>query len=117
MITEAEILEMTYFDKATIYGQTEYKKLNGATAFKQGIKAENIKCAVSKKDINNVNQTDTTNNIEYNLVMFCPPDTPIIAGDDVEVTFPNELKRKYEAGECFLYESHLEVPLLRKDKA
>lgn len=116
-MTEAEILETTYFDKAIIYGQVEYKKSNGATAFKQGIKAENIKCAISKKEVSNVNQTDTTNNIEYNLVMFCAPDTLIIAGDDVEVTFPNGLKRKYEAGEYFPYESHLEVPLLRKDKA
>ncbi len=116
-MTEAEILELTYFDKATISGQTEYKKPNGATGFKSGIKVENVKCAVSKKDVSNVNQTDTTNNIQYNVIMFCSPDTPIIAGDDVEITFQSGLKRKYEAGEFFSYSSHLEVPLLRKDKA
>ncbi|AWI04058.1 hypothetical protein [Clostridium drakei] len=116
-MTEAEILELTYFDKAAIYGQIEYKKFNGAKAFKSGMKAENVKCAISKKDTSNVNQTDITNNIRYNVLMFCSTDTPITAGDDVEIIFENGIKRKYEAGEFFPYLSHLEVPLLRKDKA
>jgi hypothetical protein len=116
-VTESEILELTYFDKATIYGQIEYKKPNGATTFKSGVKAENIKCAVSKKDVSNVKQTDTTNNIQYNVLMFCSSEVSIVAGDDVEITFESGIKRKYEAGEFFPYSNHLEVPLLRKDKA
>lgn len=116
-MSEAEILALTYFDKATISGQVPYTKPNGATAFKLGIKAEDINCAVSKKDVANVNQTDTTNNIQYNSIMFCDPEISIVSGDDVEVTFENGIKRKYEAGEPFYYASHLEVPLLRKEKS
>lgn len=116
-MSEAEILSLTYFDKVTISGQVPYTKPNGATAFKPGIKVEDISCAVSKKDVANVNQTDTTNNIQYNSILFCAPDTPIASGDNVEVTFENGTKRKYEAGEPFYYVSHLEVPLLRKEKS
>lgn len=116
-MSEADILALTYFDKATISGQVAYIKPNGATAFKPGIKAEDISCAVSKKDVANVNQTDTTNNIQYNSILFCTPDIPIVSGDDVEVTFQNGIKKKYEAGEPFYYASHLEVPLLRKEKS
>ncbi|MEA5008234.1 ABC transporter ATP-binding protein [Clostridium tyrobutyricum] len=116
-MNEVDILALTYFDKATISGQVPYTKPNGATAFKSGIKVENISCAISKKDVANPNQTDTTNNIQYNSVLFCTPDTPIVSGDDVEVTFENGINRKYEAGEPFYYASHLEVPLLRKEKS
>ncbi|UZQ49856.1 ABC transporter ATP-binding protein [Clostridium kluyveri] len=116
-MSEAEILSLTYFDKVTISGQVPYTKPNGATAFKPGIRAEDISCAVSKKDVASVNQTDTTNNILYDSILFCFPDVPIVSGDDVEVTFQNGMKRKYEAGEPFYYASHLEVPLLRKEKS
>lgn len=113
---DAEILELTYFDKATISGKVKYKKSNGATAFKDGVKAENIKCAISKKDLSVGEQIDTTNNLIYKEVMFCNPKTDIIAGDNVVVTLECGIKKSYVAGEPFYYSSHLEVPLVVRKK-
>ncbi|WP_333861746.1 hypothetical protein [Clostridium sp.] len=113
---EAALLELTYFDKATISGQIPYTKPNGAIAFKNGIKAESVKCAISKKEPQILGETETVANIKYTVVMFCRPDTNIAAGDDVQVTFESGLKKNYIAGEPFPYSSHLEVPLTRKDR-
>ncbi|AZV57929.1 hypothetical protein [Clostridium sp. AWRP] len=116
-MAEADILSLTYFDRATVKGEVKYKKENGALAFKLETKVENMKCAVSRKDAANVNQTNTINNIQYNSIMFCAPDSPIVSGDYVQVMLENGVMREYEAGEPFYYKSHLEVPLFRKEKS
>lgn len=111
-MTEAEVLEMTYFDKATIRGKLKYKKSNGTTAFiDDAIKAENIKCAISKKDLPIGEQTDTTNNLSYKVVMFCNSNIDVIVGDKVDVVLESGVNKLYVAGEPFYYKSHLEVPL------
>ncbi|HIG0360396.1 TPA: hypothetical protein ACX96Z_001985 [Clostridium sporogenes] len=111
-MSEAEILEMTYFDRVTIDGKIKYKKTNGATAFKDGPKVKDIKCAISKKDFTVGEQTDITNNLSYRVVMFCSPKIDIVAGDSVKVTLESGIEKSYTAGEPFYYSSHLEVPLI-----
>ncbi|EJO5347144.1 hypothetical protein NRP93_001217 [Clostridium botulinum] len=111
-MNEVEILEMTYFDKATISGKIKCKKSNGATTFKDGPKAKDIKCSISKKELPVGEQTDITNNLSYKVVMFCNPKTDILAGDKVKVILESGIEKTYTAGEPFYYSSHLEVPLV-----
>lgn len=115
-MSEAEILEMTYFDKATINGKIKYKKPNGATAFKDGIKARDINCSISKKDLAVGEQTDTINKLIYKEVMFCNPKINIVAGDNIKVTLECGEIQHYEAGKPFYYSSHLEVPLITRNR-
>ena len=50
-MTDIEILESTYFDKCTIKRKVKSKNENtGVTETVENIIAENVKCALSKKD-------------------------------------------------------------------
>ena len=53
-MTDIEILESTYFDKCTIKRKEKIKNPNtGVTETVEKIIAENVKCALSKKDTHN----------------------------------------------------------------
>ena len=51
-MTDIEILESTYFDRCTIKRKVKAKNENtGVTETVEKIIAENVKCALSKKDV------------------------------------------------------------------
>lgn len=81
------------------------------------IKYENKPCKVSKQSLSKNNQTDTVNQIVYELKLFIAPELEIKQGDIIEVTNKFENKEVYKAGEGFKYNTHQEVILSKESKA
>ena len=79
-------------------------------------KYENEPCKVSQKILGKNNQSDTTNEVTYEIKLFISPEIDIHQGDEVEAT---QFARttKYKAGESFIYASHQEVILSKDGKA
>ncbi|NFC76750.1 hypothetical protein EXM99_08320 [Clostridium botulinum] len=113
-------IESLYDCTCNIYGYEKYKD-PATKETKTGInpipKYENQSCKVSKQSLSKNNQTDTTNNINYELKLFIAPEVEIKQGDEIEVTNALDVKAKYKAGEGFFYYTHQEVILNKKDKA
>ncbi|MEW8955603.1 hypothetical protein [Clostridium sp.] len=82
------------------------------------IKYEDVSCRVSKQSLSKNNQSDTINQVSYELKLFIAPEVEIKQGDEIEVT-NNALNitTKYKAGEGFPYSTHQEVILNKEDKA
>ncbi|KNF10062.1 hypothetical protein CLPU_1c02270 [Gottschalkia purinilytica] len=116
MSEDANLLEETYLDRATIIRKVKYRKANGSIGFKDEIKSQDVKCKISKREVIATTQTDTTNIAKYLVDMVCDSNVDIQGGDKVEITFFNDIKRSYFAGEPFFYTTHLEVPLERKER-
>lgn len=81
------------------------------------IKYEKQSCKVSKQSLSKNNQTDTVNQIVYELKLFIAPELEIKQGDTVEVTNQFGNKEIYKAGEGFSYNTHQEVILSKESKA
>lgn len=80
-------------------------------------KYENQPCRVSKQSLSKNKQTDTINQVVYELKLFIAPEIEINQGDEIEVTNKFGKKEIYEAGEGFPYNTHQEVILSKGDKA
>ncbi|NFC96121.1 hypothetical protein FDB33_11090 [Clostridium botulinum] len=113
-------IESLYDCTCNIYRYEKYKD-SVTKETKTGInpipKHEKQSCKVSKQSLSKNNQTDTTNNINYELKLFIAPEVEIKQGDEIEVTNALDVKAKYKAGEGFFYYTHQEVILNKKDKA
>src|SRR5690606_27949766 len=88
----------------------------GETRFERHVVAENVPCRISQRALSTNDQTNTTNVIAYETKLFIAPDVPIRQGNEVEVT-RGSIVRKYIAGEPFVYPSHQEVSLQRRENA
>lgn len=80
------------------------------------IKYSDVHCKVSKQNLSKNNQTDTVNQVAYELKLFISPELDINQGDEIEVT-KFGITTKYKAGEGFPYSSHQEVILNMDGKA
>ncbi|WMJ79540.1 hypothetical protein RBU49_11630 [Clostridium sp. MB40-C1] len=80
------------------------------------IKYENQSCRVSKQSLSKNTQTDTVNQVVYELKLFIAPEVEIHQGDIIEVT-KFGVTTKYKAGEGFSYNTHQEVILSKDGKA
>lgn len=81
------------------------------------IKYKNIKCKISKQSLSKNTQTDTVNQVVYELKLFISPDLEIHQGDTIEITDRFRSKTIYKAGEGFKYNTHQEVILSKESKA
>ena len=85
-MTDIEILESTYFDKCTIKRKEKIKNTDtGVTETVEKVIYENIKCALSKKDIQTM-KSDGVGNLAFSHLLFLNPNVDIQEGDTVEVT-------------------------------
>lgn len=113
-MTEADILAMTYYHRARVlrpvHGGGPWDSYNNDLVY------DDLPCAVSFSGGSAQGESDTYQAIEYLAVLFARPDVAIEAGDLIEA---NVHARVYEfkAGEGVIYPSHIEVPLIRKDRA
>ncbi|WP_097026172.1 hypothetical protein [Clostridium peptidivorans] len=80
------------------------------------IKYSDVHCRVSKQNLSKNNQTDTVNQVAYELKLFIAPELEIHQGDIIEVTRFG-VTTKYIAGEGFIYNTHQEVIISKEDKA
>lgn len=74
-------------------------------------------CRVAKQTLGKNKQTDTTNEITYEVKLIIAPELVINQGDEIEVTNALGTKKKYTAGEGFGYHTHQEVILNKEGKA
>ncbi|WP_250675466.1 hypothetical protein LZ906_017295 (plasmid) [Paraclostridium ghonii] len=116
-MTEAEILEMSYFDLCTIKRKVKVKdEETGITSSELKVIAENIKCALSKKESAvSVMKEDGAGKIISNNQLFLNPNTDIKQGDTVEVLSMGELSI-YLASKPFKYPSHLTLFIEEKER-
>lgn len=113
-------IESLYDCTCNIYRYEKYKD-PVTKETKTGInpipKHEKQSCKVSKQSLSKNNQSDTTNNINYELKLFIAPELDIRQGDTIEVINKLGITTKYKAGEGFPYSTHQEVILNKEDKA
>ena len=114
-MTDIEILESTYFDKCTIKRKVKAKNENtGVTETVEKIIAENVKCALSKKDVQMMS-SDGVGKLTFSHLLFLNPNTDIQEGDTIEVTTMGKIY-VYLASKPFYYSSHMEISLSYKER-
>lgn len=114
-MTDIEILENTYFDKCTIKRKIKTKNPNtGVTETVEEIIAENVKCALSKKDVQTMS-SDGVGKLAFSHLLFLNPSIDIQEGDTVEVTVMGKISI-YLASKPFYYSSHSESLLSYKER-
>ena len=115
-MTDIEILESTYFDKCTIKRKEKIKNPDtGVTETKEVIIVEDVKCALSKKDIQTMN-VDGIGALAFSHLLFLNPNINLQEGDTVEVISMGKISN-YLASKPFYYSSHSETLLNYKDRA
>ncbi|WP_125153104.1 hypothetical protein [Clostridium rectalis] len=112
-------VEKLYDCTCTIAGGKEKVKdpKTKETKIMPKIKYKNISCKVSKQSLSKNTQTDTVNQVVYELKLFIAPEADIKQGDTIEITNQFGDKETYEAGEGFKYNTHQEVILSKDGKA
>ena len=115
-MTDIEILESTYFDKCNIRRKIKSKNTDtGVTETIEKIIYENVKCAISKKDIQVMN-VDGIGALAFSHLLFLNPNVDVREGDTVEVTSMGKISN-YLASKPFYYASHSETLLSYKERA
>ena len=115
-MTDIEILESTYFDKCTIKRKQKIKNADtGITETKEVVIVENIKCALSKMDIQTMT-SDGIGNLAFSHLLFLNPNVDVREGDTVEVSSMGKIS-SYLASKPFYYSSHSETLLSYKERA
>lgn len=115
-MTDIEILESTYFDKCTIKRKEKIKNPNtGVTETVEVIIAENVKCALSKKDVQTMS-SDGVGKLAFSHLLFLNPNIDLQEGDTVEVSSMGKISI-YLAPKPFYYSSHSETLLSYKERA
>ena len=114
-MTDAEILESTYFDRCNIKRKEKIKNPNtGVTETVEKIIAENVKCALSKKDVP-VMTSDGVGKLAFSHLLFLNPNVELQEGDTVEVSSMGKISI-YLASKPFYYSSHSETLLSYKER-
>lgn len=114
-MSEAEILEMTYFDRCTIKRKAKVKNEDtGVTSTELKVIAESVKCALSKKDTPIVS-SDGVGKLVFTHQLFINPNADLKEGDIVEVTSMGKIST-YLASKPFYYPSHLIAPITIKER-
>jgi len=109
-------IEQLYEDRATIKRYVEEKTEWGETRLIEKEVERDIPCRISQRALSVNSQTETVNEIAYETKLFLPPDIEVRQGDIIEVTRQG-ITRKYTAGEPFLYPTHQEVSIQRREEA
>lgn len=115
-MTDIEILESTYFDRCTIKRKEKIKNPNtGVTETVEKIIAENVKCALSKKDVQMMS-SDGVGKLAFSHLLFLNPNVDLREGDTVEVSSMGKISI-YLASKPFYYQTHSETLLSYKERA
>ncbi|MCC0697162.1 hypothetical protein [Clostridioides sp. ES-S-0048-02] len=114
-MTEADILEMTYFDSMTIIRKLKvWNEETCSSDFNDVIIAENIPCSVSRKEEAIISGDIGT--IVVNRKLFCRPEVDIKAGDTINVTYSYGEKSIFKTSKVNVYLSHMEIPIAEMER-
>jgi len=109
-------IERMYTDRFSVSRMVEVTMPWGETRLERQVIYEDQPCRISQRSLGSNNQGEATNEIVYETKLFCAPELQIQQGDEVTIT-RGDVTRKYTAGEPFLYLTHQEISLQRKDRA
>ncbi len=120
-------IERFYTDRATVYRYMSVKDpvTKETKLIPQPVYADQP-CRISQKALAQNGQTAAQNDILYETKLFIAPELELQHGDMVEATRGRiaavgweaiAAPRKYAAGEPFLYSTHQEVSIQRKEWA
>lgn len=110
-------LEKTYTDKASVYRHEKVKDPNTKeTKLVPVAFITDQPCRISQKALGQNNQSEAENTIQYETKLFIAPELEIKQGDMLEVT-RGVVKRKYTAGEPFVYSTQQEISIQRQEWA
>jgi len=110
------IIEQFYEDTATIKRLVETETEWGETKLIEQIIYQDVPCKLSQRGLAMNNQTETVNEVAYETKLFLSPDIEVKQGDIIEV-MRQGITREYTAGEPFMYPTHQEVSIQRKENA
>lgn len=113
---EADILAQTYYHTMTVERPMKIIDELGFNDYEMKLVYEDIACAVSFSTSSNEDLTRTVQNIDYIATLFARPEIKIEAGDIIKANVLGSIY-EFRAGEGVIYQSHIEVPLIRKDRA
>jgi hypothetical protein len=120
-------IERLYTDRCIVYryGDAKNEVTKETKQTPQPVQI-NQPCRLSQRAIGQNNQTEAQNDIRYETKLFIAPEIEIRQGDMLEVTRgrdtpegwePIAPTRKYKAGEPFIYATHQEISIQRKEWA
>lgn len=113
---ERKAIEMTYDDTCEVIRSIE-KEIGYITKQEEQTVYTAVPCALSTGN-SSTRQTETVNNIEYDVKIFLAPEIEIKAGDKIVVDRLGKRKIKYKnVGEPAIYETHQELMAKREDWA
>jgi hypothetical protein len=109
------MLQRQYTDLATVLRYQKVKR-GAETVLDLAEVYTGIACRISQTSLAKNGQTEVENKIQYDAKLFCSIDHELQQGDVVIVT-RGAGNRRYIAGEPFLYRTHQEINLIRKERA
>lgn len=110
------MVERLYEDRATIRRFAEEETPWGETRLVEQVVYQDVPCRISQRVLGTNNQSETVNQVSYETKLFLSPDIEIKQGDIIEVTRQG-ITREYTAGEPFIYKTHQEISLQRRENA
>ena len=113
---EKKALEKTYDGSLSAYIRVK-KKVDGETKLVREKLYENVRCALSKMSTPSTRQTESKNTIAYESKLFVSPDINLPSGSEIEVFQYGRTYQFINSGESFVYLTHQELLLERKDNA
>lgn len=109
-------IEKLYTDRATISRMVETTTPWGETITELQEVCRDQPCRLSQRALGTNNQTEAANEIAYETKLFIAPDVEVRQGDEIAVSRAGVV-REYTAGEPFLYPTHQEISLQRRERA
>ncbi|OQB15716.1 MAG: hypothetical protein BWY15_00429 [Firmicutes bacterium ADurb.Bin193] len=113
---ERKAIETTYEGSASITEYEEYTVESGATRHRELVR-DGIPCALSQKSGKAADRRDDRSVIEYDAKLFVAPEHIIKPGSKITILQNGMNLTFVSVGEPFLYPTHQEVILKRKDNA
>ena len=113
---ERKMIESTYEDICKI-SRYQDETVDFITKSVPVVVAENVICALSQSGLNPTTQTDSANNINYNIKLFLAPEIKINPGDQIEVLRFGKEYLFESSGEPMVYATHQEVILVDRRRA
>jgi hypothetical protein len=109
-------LSKMYSDVVSVKRYSESVSAIGRTSIDEVVVYSNIPCRLSKKSPSANMQTESSNTLDDSAMLYLDKQYIIRQGDELYLT---HIGRSYhfQAGEPFVYESHQEIVISRKDYA
>lgn len=111
-MTERQLLESTYHDRADVYRESYVENPDNAQMEPVVTKiAAGVVCALSQSKSGSFAVSDGVGRTSSSHVLFCDPAVDIADGDRLEITTETGRTFTLWAGLPFVYVSHAEIPL------